>query len=83
MALDGKNGEFSVVQALDAIVFEVETSDFEATRQRVGRNAPAVVFSGDQDSAASAFLDRLIGSSVPELEAVNFRAKSQAENFVA
>ena len=83
VALDGKNGQFSVVQALDAIVVEVEASDFEATWQRVGRNAPAVVFRGDQDPVAGAFLDRLIGPTVPELEALNFRAKSQAENLVA
>lgn len=30
VALDGKNGQFAVVQALDAIVVEVEASDFEA-----------------------------------------------------
>ena len=33
VALDGKNGQFAVVQALDAIVVEVEASDFETARQ--------------------------------------------------
>ena len=47
VALDGKNGQFAVVQTLDAIVVEVEASNFEAIGQRVGRNAPAVIFRGD------------------------------------
>ena len=67
MTLNGKDGQFLVVQAFDAVVIEIQPGDFQAVGQGIADNAPAMVLRGYQNSLSGLFFDGLVGAPVTKL----------------
>ena len=83
MALDRKNWQLAVLHALDALIVEIETGNFQLTWQRTGLDTPTVVLGRNENPPTRLFLDGLVGATMTKFEAKNFSAKSQTENLVA
>src|SRR5439155_24089638 len=84
VVLDGKNGKLPVAESLDRTVVQVDVGQLVFRLREERRiDGEAVVLGRDLDLAGAQILDRMIGSSVPELELERLPAARQAEDLVS
>jgi len=82
--LDGEGWLVFAAQSLVRVVVEVGVRQLDLFFvERIGVHAEAVILAGDFDFSGSEVLDRVVGSSVAELELVCPAAERQSENLVA
>lgn len=66
MVLHGNDRERFVAQAFDAIVVEIDVSNFHIGWQRVGFHCEAVIVRSDFDVAVAKIFHRLIAAAMTE-----------------
>ena len=83
MELDGHNSFRAVPYTRNRSVIQMPVSDLQFGRQPFLFNRIAVILRGDDHTACPQILNRLIRSTVAELQLKRARAESQREDLVA
>ena len=72
-----------MAHALDGIIVEVDMSDLDVVRERIGIDCETVVLRGNGNSSGAEIFDGLVAAAVSEFEFERFSAISVSEQLVA
>ena len=82
MVLNGHDGERFVAHAFDALVVEIDVSDFDFRRQAVALDRETVIVRSDLDVTVAKVFDGLVAAAMTKRKFESFPAKRASQQLM-